>query len=349
MVENNVRRRDRQIVRVLWLLKALGEGSQVSVSELARRFGTRRETIYRDLRTLEDVGYPIQGDENGRFSRPRLLDAKRAASPELRLTRDECSALVCLIRHGSMTVPLGKSLATAAAKLKAMQAIPSAERTGLDKAFSSSHAGVKQPANEEVMANLVEAILMKHRCHVTYRSPKRKTDTSYEYDPYRLRSVAGGLYCLGRIPDVGGLTTLATERILALKLTSTVFELEPDLDLGRYEREAFGVTLDEPLTVIVRVRPDQAPYVSEREWHPTQKIQQLPDGGIELTFCAGGSFEIERWILGWGDAAEVIAPESLRESVRLKSQAMSNLYRSGTQHRNLKRGRRARSSSRKNS
>jgi predicted DNA-binding transcriptional regulator YafY len=82
------------------------------------------------------------------------------------------------------------------------------------------------------------------------------------------------------------------------------------------------------MTVIVRIRADQAPYVSEREWHPTQRIQHLSNGGIELTFCAGGSFEIERWILGWGDAAEVIAPESLRESVQLKSQAMSKLYRS---------------------
>jgi predicted DNA-binding transcriptional regulator YafY len=102
MSDTNVRRRDRQIVRVLWRLKALGQGSQVSVAELARRFGTRRETIYRDLRTLEDVGYPIQGDENGRISRPRLLDGtKHAPSPELRLTRGECSALLCLIRQGS--------------------------------------------------------------------------------------------------------------------------------------------------------------------------------------------------------------------------------------------------------
>jgi predicted DNA-binding transcriptional regulator YafY len=327
MSDNNVRRRDRQIVRVLWLLKALGQGNQVSVAELARRFGTRRETIYRDLRTLEDVGYPIQGDENGRISRPRLLDGtKHAPGPELRLTGGECSALLCLIRQGSTAVPLRRGLATAATKLRAMQAIPSAERTGLDEAFSSSHAGVKQPANEDLMSHLVEAILTKHRCNVTYRSPKGNTDKSYEYDPYRLRSVAGGLYCLGRIPAVGGLTTLATERILSLETTSTVFDLESDLDLGRFEREAFGVTLDDPVTVTVRVRPDQAVYVSEREWHPTQKIQPLPDGRIELTFCAGGSFEIERWILGWGDAMEVVAPESLRESLRLKSQAMSKIY-----------------------
>jgi predicted DNA-binding transcriptional regulator YafY len=327
MGEKHVRRRDRQIVRVLWLLKALGEGSQVSVSELARRFGTRRETIYRDLRTLEDLGYPIQGDENGRFSRPRLLDDKRAGKPELRLTNDECSALILTIRHTGALFPMRKHLASAGAKLEAMQALPSTETARRDKLFGCSQAGVKRLANSQVMESLVEAILTNRRCQITYRSPKRGTEKLYEYDPYRLRSVADGLYCLGRIPEIGGLTTLATERILSLKITSTVFEQEPNLDLARQERDAFGVTLDDPMTVIVRVRADQAPYVSEREWHPTQRIQQLPDGSIELTFCAGGSFEIERWILGWGDAMEVIAPESLRESLRLKCHAMSKIYR----------------------
>jgi len=327
MSEKNVRRRDRQIVRVLWLLRALGEGSQVSVTELARRFGTRRETIYRDLRTLEDLGYPIQGDENGRFSRPRLLEGQRALKPELRLTSDECSALVSMIRHPGAMIPLRKHLAAAAAKLEAMQPLPAAETVRREKVFGSSQVGLKRPSDDQVMESLVEAILTNRRCQITYRSPKTGKEKFYEYDPYRLRSVAGGIYCVGRVPEIGGLTTLATERILSLKLTATVFDLEPDLDLGRYEREAFGVTLDDPMTVIVRVRANQAAYVSEREWHPTQKIRPLPDGGIELTFCAGGSFEIERWILGWGDAMEVVAPESLRESLRLKCQAMSKIYK----------------------
>src|SRR6185437_2038977 len=251
---------------------------------------------------LEDLGYPIQGDENGRFSRPRLLHDKRTLKPELRLTNDECSALLCTIRHTGAMVPMRKDLSTAAAKLEAMQTLPAAEAEHRDKIFGCCRAGVKQPANSQVMETLVEAILKNRRCRITYHSPKRETEKSYEYDPYRLRFVSGGLYCLGRVPGVDGVTTLATERILSIELTSTVFDREPDLDLARQERDAFGVTLDDPISVVARVQADQAPYVSEREWHPTQKIRQLPDGGIELTFCAGGSFEIERWILGWGDA-----------------------------------------------
>jgi predicted DNA-binding transcriptional regulator YafY len=318
-------RRDRQIVRVLWLLKALGEGAHVSVSELARRFGTRRETIYRDLRALEDIGYPIQGDENGRLSRPRLLDSGRGNRQEIRLTQNEYLALECLIKQSAGMSPLSDSLASAAAKLKAMQTA-SAEIYHLDGVFATSRAGVKQQANDQIALDLVKAVLLRRRCHVAYRSPQNDVGKSYDYDPYRLRSVAGGLYCIGKIPGIQGLTTLATERILSLRLTTAVFEPERSFDLDRLEREAFGVVFEDAVTVIVRVRADQAPYISEREWHSSQQIQKLPDGGVQLTFRAGGSFEIERWILGWGDAMEVIAPESLRESVKSKCRATLDVY-----------------------
>jgi hypothetical protein len=54
------------------------------------------------------------------------------------------------------------------------------------------------------------------------------------------------------------------------------------------------------MTVVVRFRPDQAPYVREREWHPSQRVRTLRDGRLELTLRAGGTFEFLRWILGWG-------------------------------------------------
>jgi len=78
--------------------------------------------------------------------------------------------------------------------------------------------------------------------------------------------------------------------------------------------------------VVVRFRADQTPYVQEREWHPTQKLRRLRDGRAELTFRAGGTFEITRWILGWGDAAEVIRPASLRREVATILRAAASLY-----------------------
>ena len=94
-----------------------------------------------------------------------------------------------------------------------------------------------------------------------------------------------------------------------------------------YKAEAFGVVWEKPMTVVVRFRADQAPYVREREWHPTQQLKDLPDGRLQLTFQAGGSFEITRWILGWGDAAEVVRPTRLRREVSAILQAAAGLYR----------------------
>ena len=109
--------------------------------------------------------------------------------------------------------------------------------------------------------------------------------------------------------------SLAIDRLHAVTLTEEPFTVDPKFDLKRYKEEAFGVVWEKPMTVVLRFRPDQAPYVREREWHPTQLIKTLRDGRLEFTFRAGGTFEITRWILGWGDAVEVVRPLSLRRDV----------------------------------
>ena len=82
-------RRDRQVVRLRGLLKTLAEGGRPSVHQLAARFKTRRETIYRDLRALQAIGYPIVGDESGLLSRPQLAPGLRTTIPPVPFTSKE--------------------------------------------------------------------------------------------------------------------------------------------------------------------------------------------------------------------------------------------------------------------
>src|ERR1035441_60909 len=81
------KRRDRQIVRVLGILDALLHGTGASVHDFARRFGTRRETIYRDLRALEDAGY--RGLAPAIPGRPGSLGGRTTVAP---VTRTEMAA-----------------------------------------------------------------------------------------------------------------------------------------------------------------------------------------------------------------------------------------------------------------
>lgn len=112
-------RRDRQVVRILALLKALAEGGHPTVYQLAARFKARRETIYRDLHALEEIGYPIVGDEQGRLSRPRLAPDFRATALPVALTRSEIAALVWAAKEAGARQPFREVISTVLPKLQA--------------------------------------------------------------------------------------------------------------------------------------------------------------------------------------------------------------------------------------
>jgi predicted DNA-binding transcriptional regulator YafY len=173
----------------------------------------------------------------------------------------------------------------------------------------------------------VEAVLRKQRCRVEYRTPSRPEPKTYDFDPYRLLFVGGGLYVVGSVPQHTGTATLAIERLHSLTLSKTQFEVDPTFDPQKCRRDAFGVSGHDPVHVVLRFREDQAPYVRERLWHPSQTLTELPGGGIELSFRAGGHFEIRRWVLGWGDAVEVVSPAELRSEISRILNSSACLYR----------------------
>lgn len=322
-------RRDRQLVRLLSIAKLLAEGARLTVYDLAARFRVRRESIYRDLHALEDAGYPIEGDEQGRLSRPRLAASFRSTVPPVPLTRQELAALVWAARHTEPRQAFRGALTTALEKLRAVA--PHRESgiaLALDGAVGGWQRGGKTYAGfEGTILQLVEAIVARRRCKVTYRAPGRPAARRFPYDPYRLLFVQGGLYCVGKVPAYPNLATLAVDRLEAVELLDDTFAVDPSFDPKRHEAEAFGIVWEKPATVALRFHAEQAPYVRERGWHPTQRFRSLKDGRLEMTFRAGGAFEISRWILGWGDAVEVVRPLWLRREVAATLRAAAGRYR----------------------
>ena len=60
---------------------------------------------------------------------------------------------------------------------------------------------------------------------------------------------------------------------------------------------------------------------------PARKFGTWEDGGIELEMTLGALEEIERWILSWGDHAEVLSPKPLIDSVKKRIATMQKTYR----------------------
>jgi proteasome accessory factor B len=56
-------------------------------------------------------------------------------------------------------------------------------------------------------------------------------------------------------------------------------------------------------------------------------MRDLPSGGLELRMRLGALAEVERWVLGWGAAAEVMEPAALRKRIRGVAESLAATYR----------------------
>jgi predicted DNA-binding transcriptional regulator YafY len=59
-----------------------------------------------------------------------------------------------------------------------------------------------------------------------------------------------------------------------------------------------------------------ATYVAGREWHPSQSIEQHADGSVLMRLDVCIDLALRSWVLGFGSAARVIAPQRLILEVR---------------------------------
>ena len=109
----------------------------------------------------------------------------------------------------------------------------------------------------------------------------------------------------------------------------TKFRRPLDFSIGKYLGESFGV-FAKPAKIkqAIRIAFDAfaAPRIAERQWHPSQKIKQLRNGGLELSLTLGNLEEVERWILSWGTHAEARAPAELKERMAKTVSALAKTY-----------------------
>ncbi len=89
-----------------------------------------------------------------------------------------------------------------------------------------------------------------------------------------------------------------------------------------FQHEAGGV----PLPVAIWFDAATAPFVRERCWHPTQELQEHPDGSMTLCMVVRGLNDLKRWVLGYGKGAIVRQPPELVEMVRDEIAGMSKQY-----------------------
>ena len=108
------------------------------------------------------------------------------------------------------------------------------------------------------------------------------------------------------------------------------FQIPEDARIAEVLEGAFGPHLRDatgPHDVVIEFSREKAHLVSSRSWHPTQRITELPDGRIRLSFTAPSLAPLVSWVLEWGPHARAIEPAALIAQVAAELDAARSQYR----------------------
>jgi predicted DNA-binding transcriptional regulator YafY len=287
----------------------------VGASELAEELECHRRTIYRDLDALMYAGFPVVSEKRDGHVYYRFLDNFQIG--EVPFTADETLALAFgadLLRglegtlfHDSIRSALAKIRATLGPELTAYL-----ERVGETfKVLPGPHKRYVEA--RETIQTLGDAVLARRTLRMRYHTGRTATESERDLDPYRVWYRDGGLYVIGHDHQSGEIRTFAVDRIRSIERTERGFEPDPDFDFESYVSASFGVIAEPATAVRIRFAKGWAAYVEEHSWHPSQKLETLPDGGVELTMEVGGTSELRSWVMSFGAGARVLEPEALRD------------------------------------
>lgn len=301
----------------------------IGLDDLVSELECTKRTVYRDLEALDQAGFPILSEKRDGRSFYRLLESFRLG--DVPFTSDEVLALAFgedLLKTLEGTV-FHDSVRSALGKIRAALSPAMASYLGrLGQSFRVLPGPHKSYARfRETIQTLNDAVLARETLRVRYRTGGTGAASSRDLDPYHVWYRNGGLYVVGLDHRSRELRTFAVDRIRSLSGTGQRFDPPADFDFDAYAGASFGVMHEPATRVRIRFEKPWATFVEERTWHPSQKLERIDGGRLELTMEVGGAAEIRSWVLSFGAGAEVVEPASLRADVARELEAARERYR----------------------
>lgn len=313
--------------RMLRIHDELRRGTMTNCTKLVALLGVCRKTVVRDLAFMRDrLDLPIEFDP--------LIRAYRythpvTSFPTVHVTEGELMALLVAQRalEQYRGTPFHRSLEIAFEKLTGglrdrISFSPADELRAVS--FKNVGLGRTDLAGFNALSG---AVLQQEEVEFEYRKPGEATASHRRVRPYHLAHRENLWYLIAFDLERQALRTFALTRIASVVVMKETFAKPTDFTPEAFFADALGVLGGRGNhQVVVRFAAAAADRVREREWHESQKIRELGDGAVELEMRLGALPEVERWVLGWGSAAEVIGPPELRDRVRSAAAAIVAHY-----------------------
>lgn len=134
------------------------------------------------------------------------------------------------------------------------------------------------------------------------------------------------IHLIAREKDKGeGEFNYLLHKLKDVKLTNQSFSSD-GFNLQEYANQSFGVYHGEIYDVKLLFSPEVAEDVLQYNFHPSQKMKQLEDGSVKVSFKASGDKHIIWHLFKWGSKVKILAPKELVKTYKdYLSDVMENM------------------------
>lgn len=262
-------------------------------AELEEEFQVDRRHIYDYLQAIEQLGYVFAEHEGAGERLWRIeggyqgIKSEPATVPELMalyLAKAHLDYLagtpfVGDLDHLTRKIEAGLPEKTAAKIKQMIQVFLPVQRP--QRSYTKQN---------EILAELQKGLLFQRPVKISHRALSYPKPVVHHVEPYGLQLFDYGLYLVGYSDRAKNFRRFAVERIqkATVDMTAEPFTLRPEYRQRLKSRKAFGLIEDDVMDVKVQFSKEVAAYFKERQWHPTQKVKQLKNGDVIVSFQAGG-------------------------------------------------------------
>lgn len=309
-----------RIDRVTAMLIQLQSRRVVKAQDFAERFGISLRTVYRDIRTLEEAGVPVSGEAGIGYS---LMEGYRL--PPVMFTPEEATAFLTaekLIETMTDTA-LAEHYKSAMFKVKAV--LRTSEKDQLEtldehiRVLDNPYLPAKDRKEGHIPA-ILKSITEKTVLSLLYFASHSQSETERYVEPIGIFHRFNQWHLIGYCHLRKDYRDFRLDRIRKIFRTSQAHSLvHPPL-------ENFIKTISEEkemVEIIVNVSKEIIAHFGEQKYYHGFIKEKTLNHEVEMTFLSSSLNGFARWYMMYGDYAEIVKPEALKQEVALLCQKIT--------------------------
>jgi predicted DNA-binding transcriptional regulator YafY len=293
-------------------------------------FGVTARTVQRDLMELSTT-FPLVCDEREKpygwswQARAPVFDLPNLSNQEALAFAMFEDYLRSLLPHALLDQL--QPYFSAARKRMAREHGGSASWLGKIGVVQPMQALIPPKVDVRVQAIVTDALLEDRRIEATYRRKGERDAREYVLNPLALLQRGPVTYLLASVNDYDDVLMFALHRFVGVKVADGKVRRPKGFELASFLKYGWAhYGTGRSMRLDARFTSEAAEHLTETPLSEDQKLGGEADRRVRLRATVADTPQLRWWLLGFGDAVEVVGPTALREWFAQTTARMAKSY-----------------------